>query len=103
MLYVSFRKVQTGNPALLLLLIVELLDSHELPSLLLQVFALISADKDRNRELQGLPRVCYLHFSYKIKDTSRGQPAEGVLRSWDCFCLFCGENAFRINVLMSQL
>lgn len=97
-LYVSFRKVQTGNPALLLLLIVELLDFHGLPSLELQVFTLISASKDRNNWLQGLPWVCYLQVLYKIKDTSRG-----VLRSWGCFCLLCGENASRIHLLVSQL
>lgn len=65
-LYVSFRKVQTGNPALLLLLIVELLDFHGLPSLVLQVFTPIS-------KLAKIERIDYkayhgsVIFRFRIK------------------------------------
>lgn len=87
----------------LLKLVVELLVPHRPRSLVLRVWPLILANKDKNNELKCILWVCYLHVPYKIKDTSRNQLTGFFLRSWDSFCLLCGENGSRIHLLVNQL
>lgn len=94
----ALGKVQTGNWVLLLLLILELLVSHGLPSLVLRVWPLISANKDKNHKLKCIPWVCYLHVPYKIKDTSRDSGGGWGIGGF--YFLPCGKNGSRIHLLL---